>query len=224
MHKTAVKDSTTERFDRAFPRPAEGDGMFTGIVAETGTVESVTDDEGGRRLRIRTSEMTDFEHGESVAVDGVCLTVEDAGDQWFSLFTATETLEKTTLDSVQEGDEVNLERPMPADGRFDGHIVQGHVDTTTVVHGYEQVGEDWTFTFEQPPGYERYIAHKGSVAIDGVSLTVADIDDEAGTFDIAIIPTTYEQTVFHDYEPGDRVNVEVDVIAKYVERMAAVEE
>jgi riboflavin synthase len=197
--------------------------MFTGIVVETGTVETVTDSEGGRRLRIHTSEMSDFEDGESVAVDGVCLTVEDAGNHWFSLFTAQETLDKTTLSSVEEGDPVNLERPLPADGSFDGHIVQGHVDTTTTVAGIEQVGEDWTFTFDQPPGYEQYIAEKGSVAIDGVSLTIADLDDESGTFDVAIIPTTYDVTTFGTYEIGDPVNIEVDVIAKYVERLATYE-
>lgn len=211
-------------FDRAFRAPGEPPGMFTGIVAETGEVEDVTDDEGGRRLRIRTTEMSDFEHGESVAVNGVCLTVEDAGDRWFSVFTASETLQKTTLDDVAEGDGLNLERPLAADGTFDGHVVQGHVDTTTTVAGIESVGEDWTFTFDQPPGYERYIAEKGSVTIDGVSLTVAALDNEQGTFDVAIIPTTYDQTVFGAYEVGDPVNVEVDVIAKYVERLATVDD
>ncbi|MFB6133647.1 MAG: riboflavin synthase [Halanaeroarchaeum sp.] len=193
--------------------------MFTGIVEETGVVETVTDDEGGRRLRIRTEDMTDFEAGESVAVGGVCLTVESSGDRWFSVFTATETLEKTSLDAVEPGDGVNLERPMPADGRFDGHIVQGHVDTTTTVVDAEQVGDDWTFTFAMPKGYGQYIAPKGSVALDGISLTVASIDEAAGTFSVAIIPTTYEVTTLGERQPGDRVNVEVDVIAKYVERM-----
>ncbi|MFB6094669.1 MAG: riboflavin synthase [Halanaeroarchaeum sp.] len=197
--------------------------MFTGIVEETGTVESVTDDDGGRRLRIATETLSDFDPGASVAVGGVCLTVEEAGDRWFSVFTATETLEKTTLSAVEEGDGVNLERPLPADGRFDGHVVQGHVDTTTEVVDVESVGEDWTFTFALPAGHERYVAPKGSIAIDGISLTVADLDDAAGTFSVAIIPTTYEETTLSEREPGDRVNVEVDVIAKYVERMAEVQ-
>ncbi|AKH96887.1 riboflavin synthase [Halanaeroarchaeum sulfurireducens] len=197
--------------------------MFTGIVEETGIVESVTDDEGGRRLRIATEEMTDFDAGDSVAVGGVCLTVEESGDRWFSVFTATETLEKTTLDDVREGDGVNLERPMPADGSFDGHIVQGHVDTTTEVVDIESVGEDWTFTFAIPEEHEQYVAPKGSIALDGISLTVADLDDEAGTFSVAIIPTTYEETTLGERKAGDRVNVEVDVIAKYVERMTQVE-
>jgi len=193
--------------------------MFTGIVAETGTVLDVTTNEDGRRLRIQTQDLGPFDHGESIAVNGVCLTVEEYGEDWFSLFTASETLAKTTLDAVEEGDRVNLERPMPADGSFDGHMVQGHVDTTSTVEAIEQVGEDWTFTFAQPEGYEQYIADKGSVTIDGVSLTVADLDDENRTFDIAIIPTTYEETRFGEYAVGDRVNVEVDVIAKYVERL-----
>ena len=194
--------------------------MFTGIVAATGTVTDVTTDADGRRIRIETADFGSFEHGESIAVNGVCLTVEEYGADWFSVFTASETLEKSTLDAVAVGDRMNLERPLPADGSFDGHIVQGHVDTTTTVEAIEQLGEDWTFTFAQPDGYEQYIAEKGSVSIDGVSLTVADLDDEAGTFDIAIIPTTYDETRFGEYAVGDRVNVEVDVIAKYVERLA----
>jgi riboflavin synthase len=194
--------------------------MFTGIVAATGTVTDVTTDADGRRLRIESDAIAPFDHGESIAVNGVCLTVEEFGSDWFSVFTASETLAKTTLDAVEPGDRVNLERPLPADGSFDGHIVQGHVDTTTTVEAIEQVGEDWTFTVAQPPGYEQYLAEKGSVTIDGVSLTVADLDDETGTFDIAIIPTTYEETRFGEYAVGDRVNVEVDVIAKYVERLS----
>ncbi|MFB6109849.1 MAG: riboflavin synthase [Halodesulfurarchaeum sp.] len=194
--------------------------MFTGIVTGTGTVSAVTTDADGRRLRIETDALGPFEHGESIAVNGVCLTVEDHGEDWFSVFTASETLEKTTFEHVETGTTVNLERPLAADGRLDGHIVQGHVDTTTTVEAIEQVGEDWTFTFAQPAGYEQYIASKGSIAIDGVSLTVAEIDDAAGTFDIAIIPTTYRETRFGEYSVGDRVNVEVDVIAKYVERLS----
>jgi riboflavin synthase len=195
--------------------------VFTGIIEETGTVEAVEDSADGRRLRIATGDLSGFSHGESIAVGGVCLTVEEYGDGWFSTFTAEETLEKTTLDTVREGDRVNLERALPADGRLDGHVVQGHVDTTTEVVGVEQVGEDWTFTFALPDGHEQYVAPKGSIALDGISLTVADVDDQAGTFSVAIIPTTYDLTTLSDRDPGDRVNVEVDVLAKYVERMAA---
>jgi riboflavin synthase len=197
--------------------------VFTGIIEETGTVERVTEDADGRRLRIRTDDLSDFSHGESISVSGVCLTVEDYDDEGFSAFTAQETLEKTSLDELAEGDTVNLERALPADGRLDGHVVQGHVDTTTEVVDVEQVGEDWTFTFALPAGHEQYVAQKGSIALDGISLTVADVDDQAGTFSVAIIPTTYDLTTLSEREPGDEVNVEVDVLAKYVERMAAYE-
>jgi riboflavin synthase len=208
--------------------------MFTGIVEETGIVTRVTDDEGGRRLRIETDELGEFSHGESISVSGVCLTVEEwggdeshssrrqtssDGNRWFSVFTASETLEKTTLDELGEGDRVNLERALPADGRLDGHVVQGHVDTTSEVRDVEQVGEDWTFTFALPTGYEQYVAEKGSIALDGISLTVADVDDADGTFSVAVIPTTYDLTTLAERESGDRVNVEVDVMAKYVERL-----
>jgi riboflavin synthase len=135
------------------------------------------------------------------------------------VFTASETLEKTTLDELGEGDRVNLERALPADGRLDGHVVQGHVDTTSEVRDVEQVGEDWTFTFALPTGYEQYVAEKGSIALDGISLTVADVDDADGTFSVAVIPTTYDLTTLAERESGDRVNVEVDVMAKYVERL-----
>ncbi|CAP14969.1 riboflavin synthase [Halobacterium salinarum] len=195
--------------------------MFTGIIEETGTVERVVDDDDGRRLRIAVTGFGAFSHGESISVGGVCLTVEDWGEDWFSVFTAAETLSKTTLSAVSSGDRVNLERALPADGRLDGHVVQGHVDTTTEVVDIEQVGEDWTFTFALPDGHAQYVAPKGSIALDGISLTVADIDDEAGTFSVAVIPTTYELTSLSERSPGDRVNVEVDVLAKYVERMAS---
>ncbi|AAG20659.1 riboflavin synthase alpha subunit [Halobacterium salinarum NRC-1] len=201
-------------------RPESGT-VFTGIIEETGTVERVVDDDDGRRLRIAVTGFGAFSHGESISVGGVCLTVEDWGEDWFSVFTAAETLSKTTLSAVSSGDRVNLERALPADGRLDGHVVQGHVDTTTEVVDIEQVGEDWTFTFALPDGHAQYVAPKGSIALDGISLTVADIDDEAGTFSVAVIPTTYELTSLSERSPGDRVNVEVDVLAKYVERMAS---
>jgi riboflavin synthase len=197
--------------------------VFTGIIEETGTVERVVEDADGRRLRIRTDDLSDFSHGESISVSGVCLTVEEYDDEGFSAFTAQETLAKTSLDELGEGDAVNLERALPADGRLDGHVVQGHVDTTTEVVDVEQVGEDWTFTFTLPEGHEQYVAQKGSIALDGISLTVADIDDQAGTFSVAIIPATYDLTTLSERDPGDAVNVEVDVLAKYVERMAAYE-
>jgi riboflavin synthase len=193
--------------------------MFTGIVAETGVVRDVTADDGGRRLRVGTDRVGDFSEGESVAVSGVCLTVEAHGDDWFEVFTAAETLDVTYLGDLAVGDPVNVERALPADGRLDGHVVQGHVDATTTVTDIESVGEDWRFEFALPDGHAQYVAHKGSIALDGVSLTVASLDDDAGTFEVAVIPATYDATTLGEAAVGDPVHVEVDVLAKYVERL-----
>jgi riboflavin synthase len=196
--------------------------MFTGIVEGPGRVVAARDESGGRRLRIRPAfELGDLHHGQSIAVSGVCLTVEafDADDPWFEVFLAEETVEKTYLGAVAEGDRVNLERALPADGRFDGHLVQGHVDTTAAVTAVEQVGEDWRFEFSLPDSVARYVVEKGSVALDGISLTVAAREDDR--FAVAIIPTTYDLTTLSSKSVGDPVHVEVDVVAKYVENMVS---
>jgi riboflavin synthase len=191
--------------------------MFTGIVETTGEVQAVIDDEGGRRMRIGAP-FEGLDHGQSISVSGVCLTVEKAADgEWFEVFLARETLARTFLGDLDGGDQVNLERAMPADGRFDGHIVQGHVDGVATVEAVERIGDDWAFTFALPPDLGRYVVAKGSIALDGISLTVADREDEQVT--VAIIPTTYDLTTLSAKEPGDPVHVEVDVVAKYVERL-----
>jgi riboflavin synthase len=198
--------------------------MFTGIVERTGTVRSRTETDDGLRLRIGVDGFDDLHHGQSISVSGVCLTVEEygvdagaGGDDWFSVFLASETIAKTYLGDVREGDAVNVERAMPADGRFDGHVVQGHVDTVAEVTGVERVGEDWRFTFAIPEGHGDYLVDKGSVTLDGISLTVAE--KRGDEFDVAIIPTTYDLTTLSEKSVGDPVHLEVDVIAKYVENM-----
>jgi len=196
--------------------------MFTGIVETTGEIRNVESGQEGHRLRISTPALDDLAHGQSISVSGVCLTVEafEMGPNgWFEVFLAAETVEKTYLGELSVGDNVNIERAMAADGRFDGHVVQGHVDTVTEITDIEQVGDDWQFSFEVADGYGQYIVDKGSICLDGISLTVAALDREAGTFDVAIIPTTYELTTLADKSVGDPVHVEVDVIAKYVENM-----
>ncbi|RLM59853.1 riboflavin synthase [Halobellus sp. Atlit-31R] len=198
--------------------------MFTGIVETTGTVVEATDDEGGRRIRIEpdaNAEYADLHHGQSIAVSGVCLTVEEfqTDPAQFEVFLAAETVAKTYLGSVAAGDRVNLERALAADGRFDGHLVQGHVDTTTEVTGIERVGDDWVFEFDLPEPVARYVVAKGSVALDGISLTVAERGPER--FGIAIIPTTYDLTTLSEKSVGDPIHVEVDVVAKYVEQMVS---
>ncbi|EMA15100.1 riboflavin synthase [Haloarcula marismortui] len=191
--------------------------MFTGIVETTGEVQAVIDDEGGRRMRIGAP-FEGLDHGQSISVSGVCLTVEKAADgEWFEVFLAQETLARTFFDDLDGGDQVNLERAMPADGRFDGHIVQGHVDTTAEIVGIEQEGEDWTFTFSLPEAHRNYLVQKGSITVDGISLTVADRRSEE--FDVAIIPTTYAETTLSEKSVGDPVHLEVDVVAKYVEQL-----
>lgn len=189
--------------------------MFTGIVEETGRVESIERGEGGVRTRIGASFVPD--RGASVAVNGACLTAEEADEDGFEVFVAEETLRKTWLGELGEGDAVNLERAMPADGRFDGHIVQGHVDTTTRVVETRRVGEDWEYVFEVPEGFERYVVGKGSVTLDGVSLTVAELDEEAREFTVAVVPETRRVTNFSEKSAGDPVNFEADIVAKYVE-------
>jgi len=191
--------------------------MFTGIVEGTGNVVAADDAADGRRLRIG-HDFGGIAEGQSIGVSGVCLTVEDYDDDWFDVFLAEETVEKTYLGGVEVGDALNLERAMPADGRFDGHIVQGHVDGVATVEAVERVGDDWWFEFALPSELGRYVVSKGSIALDGISLTVAELN-EAGRVAVAVIPTTYDLTTLSAKAPGDPVHVEVDVIAKYVERL-----
>ena len=189
--------------------------MFTGIVETTGEVRDVRDEESGRRIRLET-DLAGLTYGDSIAVDGTCLTVESV-DGGVELFCSTETLDRTTLSAVESGDALNLERALAADGRLDGHFVQGHVDATAELIDVEQVGEDWAFTFSLPEEVGRYVVEKGSITVDGISLTVADLDEDS--FSVAVIPATYDLTTMNEMEPGDGVNIEVDVIAKYVERL-----
>ena len=191
--------------------------MFTGIVEDTGEIVAIEDTDEGRRLRVAAPFAADLEHGQSVAISGACLTVETFDDETFELFCSEETLERTYLDAVETGDAVNFERALPADGRFDGHFVQGHVDGVAEVTEIEKLGDDWTFGFSLPADLRRYVVEKGSIAIDGISLTVADLRDDE--FTVAIIPATYELTTLSSKSVGDPVHVEVDVVAKYVESL-----
>jgi riboflavin synthase len=196
--------------------------MFTGIVERTGTVERTESADGGRRMRIGCGAMAEeLAGGQSVAVDGACLTVEDRGGEggggWFEAFLSEETVARTALGDREEGDAVNLERAMRADARLDGHFVQGHVDGVTRIEAVEEVGDGWTVTYGLPEEWSRYVVEKGSIALDGVSLTVAALREDS--FDVAVIPETMERTSLSERDVGDAVNLEVDVIAKYVERL-----
>ncbi|MFC6952030.1 riboflavin synthase [Halorubellus litoreus] len=199
--------------------------MFTGIVEETGEVVDVAVTEDGRRLTIAGDVVLgDVAHGASIAVSGVCLTVEAFDDETFEVFLAEETVAKTYLGDLDVGDAVNLERAMPADGRFDGHLVQGHVDAVAAVTNVDSTGgEDWFFEFELPARYADYVVEKGSITLDGISLTIADL--QAGSGDsgprvtVAIVPTTYDVTTLSEKGVGDPVHLEVDVVGKYVASM-----
>jgi riboflavin synthase len=192
--------------------------VFTGIVEELGSVQAVTDLGDAARLSIAGPTVTsDARPGDSIAVNGVCLTVVDIVDSAFTADVMLETLRRSSLGSVAPGSPVNLERAARVDSRLGGHIMQGHVDGVATVTAVEPT-ENWTtVSFALPADLARYVVEKGSIAVDGVSLTVVHVDDES--FSVSLIPTTLAHTTLGSRRPGDVVNIEVDVIAKYVERL-----
>ncbi|HLG00412.1 MAG TPA: riboflavin synthase [Acidimicrobiia bacterium] len=195
--------------------------MFTGIVEELATVRSVDARSDGARIVIESPTIAeDLAIGGSVAVNGCCLTAVEIGAGWFAADVVAETLGRTSLGRLEPGDAVNLERPMAATGRLDGHLVQGHVDATGVI-SRKAPGPDGSFELDvsAPAAVTRYLVEKGSVAVDGVSLTVAAVTREG--FRVAVIPHTAQVTTLGSKGEGDPVNLEVDVIAKYVERLVA---
>jgi riboflavin synthase len=195
--------------------------MFTGIVEELGTVEALDLlEKNAARLTIRGPKVVeDAGHGDSIAVNGCCLTVVETGDGTFTADVMRETLQRTSLGQATKGAQVNLERAVSAHARLGGHIVQGHVDGVGTIAS-RTPGEHWEdVRVAAPANILKYVAEKGSIAIDGVSLTVTDVDDATGTFGVSLIPTTLELTVLGRNQVGDKVNLEVDVIAKYVERL-----
>ncbi|SDN71625.1 riboflavin synthase [Allokutzneria albata] len=190
--------------------------MFTGIVEELGTITAVEHSAHMARLTVHGPLVTsDAKHGDSIAVNGVCLTVVEVAEGSFTVDVVHETLQRSSLAKAEAGQAVNLERAVAAGQRLGGHIMQGHVDGTGTLLSRDGTG---LTRFAMPPNLARYVVEKGSIAVDGVSLTVVD----AGTdeFSIALIPTTLELTTLGRREPGDVVNLEVDVVAKYVERLA----
>ena len=193
--------------------------MFTGIVEELGRVDAIEMHGAGARLRIGCKTvLDDAREGSSIAVNGVCLTALDLRGNSFAADVAPETLRRTNLGDMREGEPVNLERPLLATGRLSGHVVQGHVDGTGELESLESIGDDnWWLRVRVPSELDRYVVYKGSIAIDGISLTVAAI--ESGIVSVTIIPHTYRQTALHVRKPGDRVNLECDVFAKYLEKM-----
>ena len=193
--------------------------MFTGIIEETGKVADLSDSGDFRTIRVRGQAIfDDLRLGSSIAVNGVCLTARSVESNVFSAEMSRETLDRTSLGSLKMGAIVNLERPMRGDSRFGGHIVQGHVDGVGRIRSFTRDGDAWNLVVEYPEGGSRYIVEKGSIAVDGISLTVASLQG-SNVFSVAIIPHTFENTNLKASRAGDPVNLEFDVLAKYVENL-----
>jgi riboflavin synthase len=190
--------------------------MFTGLVADLGVVEGLQPNGAGATIAVRTALAPELAHGDSVAINGVCLTAVEIGAHHFSADVIAETLERSSLGALAVGSKVNVELPLRAADRLGGHFVLGHVDGTGEVVGLHADGR---LTVAVPPRLLRYIVEKGSVALDGVSLTVADVDDE--TLTVALIPETLGHTTLGGAVAGKPINIEVDVLAKHVEKLVA---
>ena len=192
--------------------------MFTGIIEELGHVRAIERRGEDARIVVEAKTVTEGSRdGDSIAVNGVCLTALDVRPDSFSANVSKETLLRSTLGNLEAGSPVNLERAVTPATRLGGHIVQGHVDARGKFLGAESHGESWTVRIAYPQEVSRYLVFKGSIAVEGISLTIAGLTDEY--FEIAVIPKTWEATNFSHLKPADQVNLEVDVIAKYVERI-----
>ena len=187
--------------------------MFTGLVAGKGVVRALS----GGRLEVETDLAVELSPGDSIAVNGVCLTAVERADGSFAADVMPETLRRTSLEPLAEGDEVNLELPLRAGDRLGGHVMQGHVDGTGTVRSVDEYGNSKVVRIQAPAELLRYVVAKGSIAVDGVSLTVSAVDDEA--FEVSLIPETVERTTLGAARAGRTVNLEVDVLAKYVEKL-----
>ena len=191
--------------------------MFTGLIEEIGILRSATGLGGEKRLTIECRRVAEgLAMGDSIAVDGACLTVTAFGAASFTAHISAETASRTTLGKLKAGDRVNLERPLRSGDRMGGHMVLGHVDCVGVIAGFESTGEGKTLWVEVPAEYVKFIAPKGSVAIDGISLTPVDV--KGSQFSVAVIPLTLEQTTLGGKRNGDGVNIEIDIIARYIRR------
>lgn len=191
--------------------------MFTGIIEDLGTIEKLQKEGGNLNLTISSSITTELKIDQSIAHNGVCLTIVDIDNEKYTVTAIQETLDKTNLGILDKGDKVNLERAMRLGDRLDGHIVQGHVDQTGTCISVTEKNGSWFYTFEYGSDKDNITIEKGSVTVNGVSLTV--VNSKLNEFSVAIIPYTYEHTTFHSIKEGDKVNLEFDVIGKYISRL-----
>jgi riboflavin synthase len=192
--------------------------MFTGLIEAVGEVAEVKPTPAGFRLRLASALARDLTPGESLSVNGVCLTVVSADAEGIHADISPETARVSALGLLRRGSLVNLERPLRADARLGGHFVQGHVDATATIEDIRQEGDSYWVTIRFPPLLAPYIVRKGSIAVNGISLTVAGVDDRH--FDVQVIPYTWEHTNMHGMKAGDQVNIECDILGKYVVRVA----
>ena len=190
--------------------------MFSGIVEETGKIISINKNKENIDITIACSFVNELKVDQSIAHNGVCLTVVKKTSETYTVTAIQETLIKSNLGDLVAGNEVNLERSMTMDKLLDGHMVQGHVDQTAICTNVEEADGSWYYTFEYEPG-ENITVEKGSISVDGVSLTVVNSKDTS--FQVAIIPYTYDHTVFHNYKKGTRINLEFDIIGKYITKI-----
>ncbi|WP_396199519.1 riboflavin synthase [Flavobacterium sp.] len=191
--------------------------MFTGIIESIGIISDIKKDQGNVHLTIQTNITNELKIDQSVAHNGVCLTVVEIFDNKHVVTAIQETINKTTLGLWKIGDKVNIERAMKLGDRLDGHMVQGHVDQTAVCTSIQEKSGSWEFTFEYDTALNNITIEKGSITVNGTSLTV--VNSAKNSFSVAIIPYTYEHTVFHTFEIGTKVNLEFDVVGKYIARM-----
>lgn len=190
--------------------------MFTGIIENTGKVSDIRTLKGGLEIDISSSLTPSLDIDDSVAINGVCHTVVKKIEEIFTIQSVEETLRKTSIGDLKPGDLVNLEESLTLEKKLDGHIVQGHVDTTGIITKIEEEGADWLITLEYPEEFAPFIVPRGSIALDGISLTVAQLS--GNEFLVAIIPYTWDYTNLRQKKPGDRLNIEFDVLGKYVLR------
>ncbi|NDV21104.1 riboflavin synthase [Desulfovibrio sp. JC022] len=193
--------------------------MFTGLIQGKGRIENAENRGNETRFKVSASKIKDYEKGESIAINGVCLTVETYSDSWFTCYASKESMSVTNLGNLKRGSMVNYERALAMGDRLGGHIVSGHVDCLGAVESVRPAGESKIYRIKFPIEHGKYVVPKGSVALDGISLTVNDCG--ADYLEVNIIPETQEETTISQWTPGYAVNIETDVIGKYVERMVA---
>ena len=193
--------------------------MFTGIIESLGKVVNIQKDKGNLHIKIQTPIAKELKIDQSLAHNGICLTVVQVfpEESAYIVTAVKETLDRTNLSFLKTGDEINLERSMKLDGCFDGHIVQGHIDQTAICISIEEIEGSWKYWFEYDPCKQNITVEKGSISVNGVSLTV--VDSEPGSFSVAIIPYTWQVTNFHNFKKGTVVNIEFDIIGKYITKL-----